>query len=146
MLIAVTEKVDIPDEPGEWMRFKSLSWGQRQQAREIAKTRGMDEAKRAVEMMRMLADEDADIEKQVDEARAKRDAKMDPDEDEAERDVLGMYDPATVVDYGIAEWSYKEAKTKPSEQLSPETVEWAARQIMERNTRPPSKSQDTGTS
>jgi len=146
MLIAVTEKVEIPDEPGEWMRFRALSWGQRQQAREIAKTRAMDEAKRTMDLMRLMAGEDADINAAVDEARAKRAAKVDPDEDESEPDVLGQYDPATVVDYGIAEWSYTERKTKPSDQLSPETVEWAARQIMERNTRPPSKSQDTGTS
>jgi hypothetical protein len=140
MLINTSERVDIPHEPGQWMRFRQLTWGQRLKAAEAAQVRAMDTQRRELEVARLVYGDS--MNEKIQEARDARAERVTNEEP----DVLTQYDAATVVDCGIAEWSYDGKPDRASEKIDAFTTEWAAREILARNMRPPQSAPDTGTS
>lgn len=127
---SLSEKIDIPHEPGAWIQVKPLTFAARESARQKAKLR-MYEEMRAVSAMAASLPDDV----------RKRSAEKAESAEPKERDLLAEYDADTVVDGALAAWSYDEEIGKPSEQLDAATLEWAALTILERNVRPPANGQ-----
>lgn len=125
------DRIDIPHEEGQWLEVTPLSYGAREEARQVAKRRQWDEMAAVSKLAASLPED-----------MRKRKESAEP----AERDQLDEYDAATVVDCAVTAWSYDEPVETPSEQLDAATMEWAARAILERNIRPPASGPESSTS
>lgn len=111
----VTQRVAIPHETGEWMELRDLSWDTLQKARQRKSTQVLENMRAmGAEMLREL--------QQTDEGAVR---------EQAEKDVLAVYDQETVLRFGIAAWSY-DAQVSPETiaQLDEDTAAWAARAIL----------------
>lgn len=116
----VANKHEIPGEPGEWMDLRALGWGDLDAARRAAQTASM-------ESVRALG---ADLFKSMQEMAQE----MTLGRTTAAADPLAGYDVRTVLNLGIAAWSYDETVTPESiGRLDPATAEWAARIIVGAN-------------
>ena len=126
-LTAEATRVDIPHESGAWMELRPLSWKELKEARKVQSKENRDEAKDfGVEFVAALT------KGQVDEAKARkliREQEYEP----------GQFDTATMLELGIAAWSYdNELNSKSIEQLDERTAVWAKQQIIDL-TKPPSE-------
>ncbi len=110
-----TKQIEIPHEPGEWLKVRQLSGRALDEAREERSRRVLANA-RAMGAEVMLAFQDVE-----------RPASTEP----AEPDPLADYDVDTVLRCGIIAWSYQE-KVKPETiaDLDEQTRDWAAREIL----------------
>ncbi len=110
---SLTEQVAIPHEPGEWMRFRALSWRDLQAAQEARVTRALqDAANMSSELLSTLK------------------SQLDAREIEAKQ----RYDEAAILQAGIADWSYDTAVTSESiDLLDQPTADWAFGEIVGRN-------------
>ena len=108
---SLTEQVAIPHEPGEWMRFRALSWRDLQAAQEARRAAVFEvAAKLPAEVIQNLQGQS-------------------PDEDEA-----GRYDKVSMLRSGIAEWSYGDSvRPETVDRLDQKTADWAFEEIVRRN-------------
>ena len=110
---SLTEQVAIPHEPGEWMRFRALSWRDLQAAQEARVTRALqDAANMSSELLSTLK------------------SQLDAREIEAKQ----RYDEAAILHAGIVDWSYDAAVAPENvDLLDRPTADWAFRQLVDRN-------------
>jgi hypothetical protein len=108
----VTKKVDIPHEPGEWMIIKRLSWKQLDEASTVSSMASFER------ISKLGPDMAATLSKFASGA---------PSSDAA-------YDRATVLNQGIAKWSYSdEINPDNIDALDDVTANWAFREIVAMN-------------
>ena len=108
----LTEQVAIPHEPGEWMKFRALSWRDLQAAREAQMARALREvaglSPQAFEF----------LENQTEQQGAS----------------VGQFDQTVMLRSGIAAWSYGEPVSPEAvDRLDERTAEWAYGEIVRRN-------------
>ena len=108
----LTEQVAIPHEPGEWMKFRALSWRDLQAAREAQMARALREvaglSPQAFEF----------LENQTEQQGAS----------------VGQFDQTVVLRSGIAAWSYGEPVSPEAvDRLDQRTADWAFAEIVGRN-------------
>lgn len=82
----VTEKIDIPHEPGEWVEIKPLSWKDLERAKAARLKSVIETMADAKEVMALLAGREAGP--------------------SAEGSIIDQYDLATLLQAGIVGWSY----------------------------------------
>lgn len=108
----LTEQVAIPHEPGEWMKFRALTWRDLQAAQEAQMARVMREVTglppQAFEFLGGQA--------------------------EQPEAAVGQFDQAVMLRSGIAEWSYGEPVAPEAiDRLDAKTAAWAYGEIARRN-------------
>ena len=108
----LTEQVAIPHEPGEWMKFRALSWRDLQAAREAQMARALREvaglSPQAFEF----------LENQTEQQGAS----------------VGQFDQTVMLRSGIAAWSYGEPVSPEAvDRLDQRTADWAFAEIVGRN-------------
>lgn len=115
IVTGLTERWEIPHEPGQHMTLRPLSWWHKQKASD-AQT---DSVIARVKTM------GTDVMKELRGAESRSDVQA------AQADPLGSYDRALVLEFGIVEWSYEE-KLSPEaiKDLDDKTAEEAARRIL----------------
>lgn len=117
----LSDKIDIPHEPGQWMQFRRLN-GRRLAACVEKRQEG------AMSRMKTLG---------ADGMAIIRDAAKGREEAAVVADPLDQYDRDTLLISGVASWSYEADPKSELESedggLDPITSEWAARQILKFN-------------
>ena len=109
---SATKRLEIPHEPGQHMTLRRLSWRQLEEASETASLVSLERAGRMgpemVVALRKIAD--------------------------GEASEGSEYDKATVLHYGITEWSYEEKVTPENiDMLDQQTADWAFLEILKLN-------------
>lgn len=113
---SVTQRQEIPGEPGEWMDLRQLGWYELADAQRARRGESFDN-------IRLMG---KDLWKTMQETRAE----MGDAADQAS-DPLQSYDLETLLTMGIVAWSYPEPLGVESIRLlDPDTAEWAARRII----------------
>ena len=109
----LTDQVGVPHEPGEWMKFRPLSWLDMQAARDARLTRALQRASGLLpEALEVLRDETV----------------------QEEGASVEQLDQAVILRSGIAEWSYGEPVSPETiGRLDERTAEWAYEEIVRRN-------------
>ena len=108
----LTEQVSIPHEPGEWMKFRALSWRDLQAAQEAQMARALREV--------------AGLPSQMFEALQGQPAQQGV--------LVDQFDQVVMLRSGIAEWSYGEPVSPEAvDRLDERTAEWAYGEIVKRN-------------
>jgi hypothetical protein len=131
LLVNVSEKHDIPGEPGQWLNLRKLSWSQLAEAREAQESRMMERLQSlgAGMMTALRASETPEFE-EAKEAASTENGTYD----------LASYDLLTVLEAGIESWSYDgPVTTKSLKALDAKTAEWAGQQIL-KGSQPPDAS------
>lgn len=108
----ITKQFPIPHEPDQWFVLRRLTHKQVAKAQE-------DRSDRGTGKMRALGGELVQALSSIkqDETKAK--------------DLLNQYDVDTLLQFGVANWSYEDTFTKEGlDELDPKTAEWAAREIL----------------
>jgi len=108
-----TERIPIPHEPGEWMRFQMLSY------LTLDKSRKVRMAELTAETATLSKETIAQIREELAAAKNAPVIKAEP---------IQKHDRATLLRHGIAEWSYEGAVD--AEDLDDRTADWAAREIL----------------
>ncbi|MCY3801109.1 MAG: hypothetical protein OXG46_05990 [Chloroflexi bacterium] len=108
----LTDQVGVPHEPGEWMKFRALSWRDLQAAEEAQMARALREvaglSPQAFEFLQNQA-----VQQQAS---------------------AGQFDQTVMLRSGIAEWSYGEPVSPEAlDRLDRRTAEWAYGEIVRRN-------------
>lgn len=121
----VTQRVEIPHEPGEWMEFKKLS---RRQLEDAERTRRLE----SYEELRVMGGELYEALVRGNREQVMQQAGVDEAEvAAAQRDPLTRYDTFTLLRHGIKAWSYDATLSDAARaELDDETAEWAAREIL----------------
>ena len=110
----IVTRQEIPGEDGEWVDLRQLGWKDLDSARRARQTDSFDS-------LRAMG---KDLYQMIQETRSDTSAA-------SEIDPLTMYDLGTVLELGIAAWSYDAPVTPETiATLDPETADWAARQIV----------------
>ena len=119
-----SDEIGIPHEPGEWIKFKPLAWGQLESAEQVRKGQAMRLAKDIpTAMFSKLSATPAGGE----ENGATPQVSRDPSDN---------YDKGTALKAGIASWSYEpEVSSDTIDQLDALTAAWAFLEIVSRNVR-----------
>lgn len=143
----VTRTADVPGEPGQWMKFRMLSFLEQEEAgvqgyigmmRTVERMQEVEgpitRIFEAVEKAKQRLAEEADEEKS-DESAEEASEPADPEVEEAlaeaEDDPLKGMDVMTVLRFGIMAWSYERPVDEASIRLlDPDTAAWAAKQIV----------------
>ena len=108
----LTEEAPIPHEPGEWMKFRALSWRDLQAAQEA-------------QMARALRDVTG-LPSQMFEALQGQSAQQGV--------LVDQFDQTVMLRSGIAAWSYGESVSPETiDRLDERTAEWAYAEIVRRN-------------
>jgi hypothetical protein len=111
-----TRRLDIPDEPGEWVEIKKLPWGLLEGARQKRTDAVIEHARRmGAEMFEMLRG-----------AQTAQSAPTDP---------TNEYDRGFLLERAVAAWSYDAELPGGVEDLDEETAEWLAGEIVAFNSR-----------
>ena len=109
---SVTKRLEIPHEPGETMTLQRLSWSQLDQAREASTMASLAKAAKMGPELIMALRQSTD--------------------DEASEG--SQYDKATVLCYGISDWSYDAEVTAANiDMLDEQTADWAFAEILKLN-------------
>lgn len=119
MLKSEPIRVDVPHEAGQWFELRPLSWVQMKEARKLAATEQREIAKDfGAEFVAALTSG------QVDEAKARKliaEQQYKP----------AAFDTATMLEKGIAAWSYEEDCNEITiAQLDERTAVWAVQAII----------------
>lgn len=108
----IVTRHQIPHEPGEWVEVRALGW------------RDLDQARRARtdDSFASLRKMGKELYQMISESRTDGPSELDP---------LLSYDLATVLELGVAAWSYN-APVSPETlgQLDEQTAQWVARLIV----------------
>jgi len=121
----ITDEVPIPHEPGQWVKFRTLS------GRELDEAQAIERDKTLAQMKAMGQD--------LVTAIQGRDNAATPDP-------VDFYDKEALIKYGVAAWSYEQpCNDENKRQLDAETRDWAARTIVEMNTRTPGEATGSST-
>ena len=113
----IVKQVEIPHEPGEWMRFKMLSGKTLERSREVRFSR-------LAEMYSHVGKRER--EEVETEPEAEAEAKVETPEER-----LAGHDVDTVLRAGIAAWSYPDRLTPQAiDELDDATRKWAAAKIL----------------
>jgi len=111
------KRLDIPDEPGEWVEIKKLPWGLLEGARQ-KRTDVVIERTRAwgAEMFEMLRGvQSSDV--------------------TAAADPTNEYDRGFLLRHAVQAWSYDAELPDAVEELEEETADWLAKEIVSFNSR-----------
>lgn len=109
----ITERKEIPHEPGQWMVFRLLSWRALEEARTTRLTGALRNLSGVADVMREL---------QTVRAEETRDVQADP---------AAEFDRATLLRKSVQEWSYDVPVTPDAlDDLDEQTAAWAAREIV----------------
>ncbi len=108
----LTEQAAIPHEPGEWMKFRALSWRDLQAAREAHMARALRQVAGLLpQALEVLQDQSVQLGASVDQ-----------------------FDRAVMLRSGIAAWSYGDPVSPEAvDRLDPRTADWAFAEIVQRN-------------
>ena len=140
-LIKTSDRIPLPDDADAWVVVRQLTKRQLDRAFEVSRVAAQGWRK---ELMDSIRASGRDPDEVIEESRQ---AAMAKGADAAGMDVdpLQIYDACEVVDAGLTETSYGKSvgAIKPSDYLHPDTVMFAARQILGFSKRPPLKSPDT---
>jgi len=109
----ITERREIPHEPGQWMVFRLLSWRALQEARDTRQAIVLQSLKGV-----------ADVLTEITKSRP-----------EVEADPVAEFDRGTLLRKGIKEWSYDAALPDSIDDLDEQTAAWAAEEIVGLHTR-----------
>ncbi len=136
LTIGITDKREIPHEPGEWIEIRKLSWKQLANARKerqeavFATVRAM-----GGEVLNSLPSR---CSKGCGEEKHK--GNCPPPEERADpsaADPTNEFDIATLLHVGIVAWSYEQAANVGNiDELDDVTAKWAAAAIVAYNTTP----------
>ena len=119
-------KVDIPFEPGEWIKLRPLSGREMDQARAARLSYHADQFEKFSAMLSSLPQNGASA--------------APDDNPESRREA---YDPDTLICFAVREWSYTAPITDdPASLLDARTRDWLWTVIVEQNTRPLESSPD----
>ncbi len=117
------KQLDIPDEPGAWVKVRPLAWVEIQEATSKAYRESMQAAAELGEIQQKILDTSP-------EAKAAAQERFDSDP-------LARYDQLTVLLGGLVGWSYTDEDGQPLEVseeniklLDPDTAYWAACEIV----------------
>lgn len=111
----ITKRVEIPHEPGEWMEFRKLSWKQLEEASDVTSDAMFDKMKKM----------GGDI---ISALKSLEEKESQPQNSNAK------YDRDTVLQKGIAKWSYSDALNGGTiGLLDEETASWAFDEILSLN-------------
>ena len=121
----ITRKEPIPHEAGEWMVFRTLGWKQLEDASDA----------RSIAAYTQVRAMGAEVYKSLESPA---------DDTKTVADPLNKYDRATLLRFGIADWSYT-APCEPAafDLLDAVTAEWAAREILKPSLRSEEQQDDT---
>lgn len=141
LTIGITDRRDIPHEPGEWMEFRKLSWKQLQDAREARQEAVFGKVKQmGSEVMGALPKTCRRC------GEEKHDGPCPPAEQRADAsaaDPTNEYDRDTLLHAGIVQWSYEEGVTDATiDELDEPTAAWAHAEIVAYNTVPKGEAQE----
>lgn len=135
----ITERRDVPNEPGEWFEIRKLSWHELKQAREARSAAVMGTVRSmGGEVMAALPRRC----KSCGEEKHAGDCPPPGDrEDASAADPTNPYDQEVILYAGIASWSYqpalnKENRTKLINGIDEPTADWLFREIVAYNTIP----------
>lgn len=118
LVSSICQKTTIPHEPTEHMVLRKLSWRQLEKAAEIR-------SEKSATRMKNLG---GDVLTALNTANGADGAE---EMKKAQADPLNTYDRGTLLEFGIASWSYPTDCTKEAkENLDDETADWAAREIV----------------
>lgn len=139
----ITDKRNIPHEPGEWLLLRKLTWRQLEAARE-------ERGNKALEKMRRIGGDMTRAFMEIEErqARVTQEATervsalglppavvVEPVEVKPERTLateLARYDLDMLLSMGIANWSYPEPFSKDAMlSLDKRTSQWAGEQLLD---------------
>ncbi len=143
----ITDKKDIPHEPGQWLLLRKLTWRQLQRALDVKADKALDKMRKiGGDLTRALVDME-DRAKQSDLVFVPGSpATLPPAADGAPMvvtpvaepkprtlaDELKRYDLDTLLLMGIANWSYPDALTPDAViTLDQKTSEWAGEMLLE---------------
>lgn len=110
----ITKRLDVPNEPGQWIEIRMLSWLTLDKAKKEKLKEFGALSRTFVQLREAIA---ANGTAALEEARVA--AKSDP---------VQEFDKLTLLKHGIAAWSYGD-EVAPEDFDEP-TAEWAARQIL----------------
>lgn len=116
----ISEPIEVPGEPGEWIKVKDLTYSELREVVTAAQTRRF-----------AFLREQGDVLAIIDKARAERPdviAEATSEADAVEVDPLAGYDLDTLLRLGLAGWSYT-AELDPT-QLTLETARFAAIEVL----------------
>lgn len=135
----ITERLEVPGEPDQWIEIRKLSWHDLKKAREARqdnvlgtlRTMGGDVVKSLPGRCRECGEE-------------KHDGDCPPPEerkDASAADPTNEYDQETILHAGVVSWSYEPALTKENRiarinGLDEPTGKWLHEQLVARNTTP----------
>lgn len=109
----ITRRAPVPHEPGEWLDIKRLSWRQLEHADSVQQDKLLPQMKK---MGGDLIGALRDVGKKQ------------------EQDPVAKYDRGTVLEAGIAGWSYDAQVNKENiDALDEATADWAFREILALN-------------
>jgi hypothetical protein len=109
----VAKRVEIPNEEGQWMEIKRLSWRQKELAREVA-------SDKLLKKMKALGPEAIVGIQKIHEGKTEG------------TNLAAEYDMEIVLEVGISKWSYDEEVSKKTiGRLEEDTAKWAFNQILE---------------
>lgn len=119
-------QIDIPNEPGQWMKFR---WLNSRRIAECVEQRQID----ALERMKALGSDGLALIREA--AASNKDKENNP---VVVADPVDSFDQELLLKYGIAEWSYaaKDIAAELSSDdggLDPKTAKWAVREILKLN-------------
>lgn len=111
-------KVDIPHEPGNWMKFRTLSWKKLKKARKKQEKENREIIKDfGAEFMKVL--------RTGDEEKARKLL-------EKQQYHVSNFDVETLLNEGIAAWSYEEDIIPENiDELDERTAQWAAQTLID---------------
>ena len=122
------QRKDIPHEPGEWMKFRPLSWQELNQAGE----------EQSATLMRRAANIPAEAMANIRELPQQ--ATAAPTDDDSDQ-----YDQEIILNLAITEWSYEDELTSENvASLDKATADWAYKVAVEMNTRSKSEGEGSG--
>ena len=138
IVTGLMKRVEIPNEEGQWLKIRQLSWRQREKASDA----------RTDAVLNRVKGMGAELIKQLQGAETR------PEVEGALADPSVNYDKLLVLQYGIAEWSYPEKLTvgvkgklafsDAIENLDDATADWAMREILAFSSPPPEEQQKNG--
>jgi hypothetical protein len=115
----LTERREVPHEPGSWFVFKLLSWKALEDARQA----------RQIGALRSLSGL-SDVVRDLQQARTNGEVLA------TETDPLNDYDRATLLKASVKEWSYDApVNAETLADLDDVTAEWASREILNMHVR-----------
>lgn len=131
LVTGLTKRLEVPHEEGAWIIIRQLGWHKKDEAKR----------KRAREGLETIKAMGSEVLREI------QDAENSPDVQAALARPAATYDQATILRFGIVQWSYDEAVTPNLiDDLDEETAAWAFQEIIAYSSPPPEDERKNGPS